>query len=455
MNPAADPLPVRRAPAITVLGAVLILSLGLNALLIGWLWRTQSAQDARLARLERLAGPVAPVPAPRFPKQANRQDRLAFLLAAAGNSEESRQILSAISPEDTAEMIRALIARPAANDRNEALDAALRSLALDNPSVAVELLGSVEDSGLRIRLARHVVAVWTAASPEAAARWLAQDGGGFFDPGQSDDLLGIALGRWAAFAPEAAARFAVARPPDGPGGPSNPAASALLGACREWGRKDPPVALAWAQSLPATDPRRREAVDGVLGGWTEKDPAGAARFARQAVLANPAASVGSALVVVRAWADADPAAAARWAAALPDQGVRAVAIREGAVQWAGVDAMAAALWAGALPDDGTRGGVWSDLTELWARANPAQAESWLTGLPAGPDRDDATAVYIARLARFDPEKALTWARTLTGPAFAAGQVDHVLAQWEQKDAAAARNWAAANGVALPVLQGGR
>ena len=427
----------------------------MNALLAGWFWHAQSAQDVRLARLERLAGPGASGPGSGRPKQANRQDRVAFLLAAAGNSEESRQILSVISPTETAEIVRTLIARPAANDRNEALDAALRSLALDNPARAVDLLGGVEDSGLRIRLTRHVVAVWTAAAPEAAARWLAQDGGQFFDPGQSGDLLAVALARWAAFAPEAAARFAEAQPPDGVGGPANPVAAALLGACREWGRKDASAALAWAQSLPATDPRRRESIDGVLGGWTAQDPVGAAGFARQAVLANPAASVGSALVVVRSWADTDPAAAARWAATLPDPGVRAVAIREGATRWAGADAMAVSAWASALPEDGARDGLWSDLTGLWARTNPAQTEAWLTGLPAGPDRDDATAVYIARIARSDPEKALTWARTLTGPDFAAGQVDHVLAQWEQKDAAAARNWAAANGVSLPLPPGAR
>ena len=453
--PAASP-PTRHGPAVTVSGALLIVSLALNTVLGGWLWRTQFLQAQRVARLETLVGgdEAAPSTAGQ-PRQASRQDRIAFLLAATGNADQSKQILSAVPPKEVVEIARALVARPAANDRNEALDATLRFLAAGDPARAVDLLAGVEDSGLKTRLARHVIAVWTAASPEDAARWLAGDGNQFFDPRQTAEALAVALARWSAFAPEAAARFIDARPPDGG---VSPAANALaLGqACLEWGRKDPAAALAWVQSLPATDPRQPEAFDGAIQGWTEQDPANASGFVRQ-MLQTAAVSGGAtlAVTVVQTWSATDPEAAARWAAALPDPAARPLAMREAAARWADADPASVARWAGNLPADGARAGVWVGLTGRWAETEPSRAESWLERLPAGHDRDEATAVYIDRLAPDDPEKALTWVRTLTGPGFAAEQVRNVLAQWEVKDTAAARNWAAANGVPLPPLQGGR
>ncbi len=438
------------------------LSLALNIALGLWLGHALAAQNRRLTRLEALSDSgkhtrgASAVPAART-HQATRQDRIAFLLAAAGNPDQSKQILSAVPPEEVVEMARVLIARSAANDRNEALDATLRYLAADNPARAVALLPGVEESGLKSRLARHVVSVWTATAPDAAARWLTDGGNQFFDARQISDQLSAALARWSAFAPEPAARFIDARPPDGDLQPT-PTSLSLGQACLEWARQNTAAALAWVQSLPATDPRQPYALDGVVQAWTEQDPVAAAGFVRQTLLTARVPGTGSlAVVVVQAWSGKDVEAAARWAQTLPDTAVRGLAMREASSRWAQTDPMGASRWAAGLPADRTRGPVWVGLTERWADTDSARAETWLEGLPAGRDRDDATAVYINRLAPADPERALTWARTLTGPGFAEDQVGNVLAQWEIKDGAAARNWAAANGIALPPVQtqGGR
>ena len=335
MPPAIVPSSPARRATFGAYGVLVALSLGLNIGLGGWLWQTQSAQNQRLARLEALADAggrsrdQSTTSGP--PRQASRAERIAFLLAAAGNADQSKQILAAVPTEEVVEMARALIARPAANDRNEALDATLRYLAADNPTRAVELLAGVEESGLKSRLARHVVAVWTATGPDAVARWLADGGGSqFFDPRQLGDQLAVALGHWSAFAPEAAARFIDARPPDGDLQPT-PNSLSLGQACLEWARKDTAAALAWVQGLPETDPRQLYAFDGVIQAWTEQDPAGAAGFVRQAVQTARLPGVGSlAVVVVQAWSAKDAEAAARWSMSLPDPAVRQLAMREAA-----------------------------------------------------------------------------------------------------------------------------
>ena len=437
-------------------GLLVVCSLLLNLLLVGWLWHTQATQNSRLSRLEALAGNQGRASnAANRPRQASRQERIAFLLAAMGNPEESRRVLSAAPIEENVEIARALIAQPAANDRNEALDATLRFLAADDPARAVGLLAGTEESGLKTRLARHVVAVWITANPEDAARWLTDGGNQFFDARQISDQLASALARWSAFAPEAAARFVDTRPADGDQQPT-PIALALGEACLEWGRRDAAAALAWVQSLPATDPRQPYAMAGVLQGWTEQDPVAASRFVRQALFAGAGPGGGAmAVVIVQAWTAKDPEAAARWATTLPDPAVRQLAMREAVGRWAQSDAAGAARWASGLPADRAREGVWASLSGRLAETDPARLETWLQGLPAGRDRDEATAIYINRLAPADPEKALTWTRTLAAPAFALEQVRNVLAQWEVKDTSAARNWAAANGVLLPQVSGGR
>ena len=115
------PLPPPRGPVSGLPGALLILSLAFNVALAGWLWHTQAALGRRLARIEDLAfkgrsrvrgGP------PDIAHTATRQERIAFLLAAAGNADDSKKILAAVPLDEDAEIARALIARLPANDRN-------------------------------------------------------------------------------------------------------------------------------------------------------------------------------------------------------------------------------------------------------------------------------------------------------------------------------------------------
>ena len=328
-----------------------------------------------------------------------------MLLAASSNPDEVKRLLSAVPLEEALEIARVLVAQPAANNRNEALDATLRFLAIDAPVRALNLLAGMEESGLKSRLAHHLVGVWMNNNPEGAARWLGEGGGQFFEAQQISEQLAAALARWSAFAPDAAARFIDARPPDGDLQPT-PIALALEEACLEWSRKDTAAAVAWAQALPASDPRQLYALSGVVQGWTEQDPSGASAFVRQTLESGSAPGAGNlALVLIQAWSAQDAEAAAAWSASIPDPAVRQLAMREAATRWAQADSEAAARWASGLPSDPARDGVWVALAGRWAESDPARLEAWLESLPAGHDCDDATGVYISKLASQDPEKS--------------------------------------------------
>ena len=381
---------------------------------------------------------------------AGRPERIALLLAAATDVEGTRRLLESMPPRERVEIARALIGQPAGNERNAALGALLQKLVDDDPTQAVTLLASVPETGLRQSFAAQIAAAWTEHDPAGSAAWLASSGPSFLARTVLNRLLASAVTRWAAFDPAAAARFAASKPPASAGETQE-----LRAVSREWARKDPAAALAWAQGMPAGDPRRPPAIYGVLEGWTDRDPAQAAGYVGQLSYGASRPYEGEAAAVVARWTERDPAAAARWAAGLPDRTARRDALQQVAASWTAVDVPSAARWAAALPASPERAEIWRGIGEAWADVDPAGLEGWLSMLPAGEDRDLAVAAYTAKVVPTDPEKALTWAKTLSNGAFAAQQIDSLLAVWSRKDGLAARNWAVANQFSPVPADGGR
>ena len=448
-SPGGSARPPTRLP-LALAGLLLV-----NLALLGSLFFSQARLGRRLDKLAAASaaagGGTSPAPSTdERATAAGRSERIALLLAAATDTEGTRRLLASMPFRERVEIARTLIGQPAGNDRNAALGALLSKLVDDDPGQAVSLLASVPETGLRQSLAAQVAAAWTGRDPAGSAAWLAGGGQAFLGRTMLNRLLASAVSRWAAFDPAAATRFASSKPPASTG-----EAQELRAASREWARKDPAAALAWAQGIPPGDPRRPPATYGVLEGWTDLDPTQAAGYVGQLSYGASRLYAGEASAVAGRWTERDPAAAARWAAGLPDRTARRDALQQVAASWAAVDVPSAARWAAALPASPERAEIWRAIGEDWADVDPAGVEGWLGTLPAGEDRDMAVAAYAAKVVPSDPEKALTWARTLFNGAFAAQQIQDLLAVWSRKDGLAARNWAVANQIPLGTADGGR
>ena len=436
---------------------VAVLSLGLNGWL-GWhVLRTQRTQERRLSRLEKTSVVGAaektdddttdPVEK-RLPQQATADQRVAALLAVAGDANRCRRLLDNLSTKECVQIGQALIARPAAGDRNGALAAVMTFLAGSAPQRAAGLLADVQEPVLRTTLALGLVDTWTASHPDDAARWLAGDGVRFLTTTASSGPMVRAVTQWASFDPAAAAKFVVTQPPD-----RGPISRALFLASRAWGQLDPTAALAWVDTLPESDQRHGQALQGVWEGWTERDPAQAGAALRQQLYtAASRPPIELAGTVGKQWAQADPGAAAQWALGLSVGSAQRVALYQVALAWTQTDTAGAARWATTLPAGETRAAIWSEIAADWADNDVDAAGTWLGGLPLGRDHDEAVSAYLPKVEPTEPEKALAWAATLTDPGIRADQVQQILGVWQRRDGPAARNWAAANAVTILPLR---
>ncbi|MBE7212048.1 MAG: hypothetical protein INR65_13590, partial [Gluconacetobacter diazotrophicus] len=312
-----------------MVGYVAAGSLALNILFAIGLWRVDHRQETRLARLEARAnlGQTTPAGAGLSPSggKAARADRVAILLAAAGNADQSRQVLESVSTPEAVDMARTLLARPAASDRNAALDVLLQKVVGDDPAQAISLLDEVPEPTLRNTLAVHVTNLWIEGSADAAARWLGAAGERVLSRDAFDAQLARAAVRWSAYDPAAATEFLAARQ-----APGENSLAALANASAEWGRKDAASALTWAQNLPAADPKRFGLVQSILAGWAEHEPARAAAYLQDRLYDGGEggelyfSSVG---LVAERWAKLDLNTAAQWALALPGGRARRDALR--------------------------------------------------------------------------------------------------------------------------------
>ena len=432
------------------IGALLLVLLAANGIFGGWLWRSERGQAQRLARLESRFADAAKTAETgsailgAHPRRAGLDERVALLLSLAGDPEGSRRMLESVSPEESVGIAQTLLARPPANDRNAALAAVIESIGRNDPARAIALLDGVQIPVLRAGLAAKIADAWSGSHPEAAARWLANDGARFLDPAAATLPLLRALTQWAAFDPEGATKFAADQPQD-----RGPITRSLGLAARAWGQQDPSAALAWAQTLPDTDQRRDLIIQSIWQGWAEQSPVQAATFLSQQLYNGGPIYTDLAGTVARAWAAVDPGASAQWAGTLPPGGARRNALYQVAVTWTQTDPPGASRWAGNLPASSTRTEIWREIAGDWADTDLEGAGTWLGALPLGRDRDDAVAAYLRKLEPTDPEKALSWAGTISEPGSRTEQVETVLARWSRRDAAAARNWAAASGVPVP------
>ncbi len=186
-------------------------------------------------------------------------------------------------------------------------------------------------------------------------------------------------------------------------------------------------------------PANQDQVHDWLAEWTQRDPAGAGRFAislpagpwRELTLRN----------VAQDWGGQDAARAERWAARLTDESERTATLADVCLQVAQGDARSAVEIAerhglGAVP-----GAIFENLVQHWAEQDVTGAAAWISEQPVGEGRDQMVGRLAYVQSQTEPANAanLVVEQIPTGP-IQDEAVMSVLHQWAVREPTAAAAW---------------
>ncbi len=268
-------------------------------------------------------------------------------------------------------------------------------LARENLTTAAARLAQVPPGEARENAIRALAAVWSQTDPAAAIAWgqsladpadrgaavetalgdLAQR-----DPRQAIEIarknlrspalertLFSALQRLAATDPNAAASFVLLLPP------GDMQTMAAANVARSLAERSVPAALAWVKTIPI-DLTRWIAFNSVLTSWVQQDRTAAARHVLELPPGQGTEFAASHLAQFLA---SDPADAILWAAALPDETVRASANATIASVWAQRAPAEAVRWAASLNEDPLRPNALGGAFSYWLLQDADAAMAWL------------------------------------------------------------------------------
>ncbi len=304
----------------------------------------------------------------------------------------------------------------------------------------------------------------------------------------------MALMRWAELKPEAVAEYLKAKDKIGEGfifrdsdmvfnvwGGSNPAAAiawvrtldeghqsdAIKQILEAAARRDPDAALALAQAHAPEMLKGGGLADAIESALRKRDPERSARTIASLGNANKIRSSA------QQWAEKDRAAAMQWAQELPDEKMRAEALKgvwqefasknpdEAAAQLsknsadapfvensgenicknlAQKDPQQAEQWAATLQQPEARKEAFRALGEVYARKDTVAAGQWLNGLPDGADRKNAILGFVYAAKEGHPEEATTWAAAVQDTDARRSALRTTLGEWSKRDLPAALEW---------------
>lgn len=303
-----------------------------------------------------------------------------------------------------------------------------------DPSSAFSTALAFENSWVKEQALR---AVFDGMNPTAAAamvQTLSQLPENAIPDGFRQQLLGEAIVKWSFVDAEAAARALSSIGREAPG-------STWIKVADHWAATDPKSALEWANSQQGEGARL--ALQGLMSGWSQKDPAAAADYAKShsETLAGQQATG----LLASRLASRSATSAAEWASSLPNVDARSMAELTVGVAWAQTDPEGAAQWAANLPP-ADRDNALTAVISTWAQNDPQKSAEWLNSLDPA-NRDSVVAAYSSAVTRIDPPAALSWAFSIDDPKIRNEVSQRVTLDWMTRDSAAARNWI--NSSALP------
>ena len=186
-------------------------------------------------------------------------------------------------------------------------------------------------------------------------------------------------------------------------------------------------------------PTGQDQVDAWLAEWTQRDPAGAGRFAKSQ-RAGPWRDTALRRVA-QGWAKQDAASAERWASRLPDESERTSTLADVCLQVAQSDAQQAVEIAERQGLGLASGAVLENVVQRWAEQDLSGAAAWISEQPAGEGRDQ----MVGRLAYVQSQTEPAAAANLVVEQIPTGPIQDeaamsVLHQWAVRDMASAASW---------------
>ena len=149
----------------------------------------------------------------------------------------------------------------------------------------------------------------------------------------------------------------------------------FIGEVRDWARKDPEAALAWAQKQPDSDDARKEALIDACFQIAQTDPDRAVTLAERYNLD------------------------------------RSVVLTNLAQQWAVKDLASAYDWIAKQSDDDQRNALGTGLTLVWSKTDPVAAAQFVVQrMTPGLAQDNAVIMVLHQWALIDQPGATIWAR---------------------------------------------
>jgi hypothetical protein len=244
----------------------------------------------------------------------------------------------------------------------------------------------------------------------------------------------------------------------------------LFAVLRAWGETNPRAAVQWAGSQDEDERQLR--MEAALTGAVAQ-PEVALQIGRDLVAADPETGGAYGMTLIASLSresefnealeflkDAPEESRADWAGAMfqlwgqskPEDAVKALESLADDVQGKAFDALVSgwavtspdtlADYAMKLPSKEERAQALGAAVDSWCLRDPVGMSEWMNDLPQSPALDEATALMVKRTDSLErvPEVAMSWVAGITDAELRRESLQHVVHEWAQTDAAAAKKY---------------
>ncbi len=187
---------------------------------------------------------------------------------------------------------------------------------------------------------------------------------------------------------------------------------------------------------------RAQYVDVLLEQKMKGGMPGAADWAKG--LSDPKMQAQAMERVAAEYARQDVTTAAEWVKQFAGEPYAKDTVGSVAREFAGKDPTSALAWAKTLPLGDSQTEAYGRVFREWARSDATAASESLNSLPAGASKDSAIGSFTRSIARENPEDAITWAASISDAGAREEAQIEVVQRWRMSNPEAATQWSAAN-----------